>query len=131
MNLVVMQGNITRDIELIFAQGSGLGIAKFGIAVSRMKKGETDFFNCVSFGKTAETISECLHKGSPILITGHLQSGNYENKKGDKVYTTDVIVDRFDFIGKKEDTDEQKARGSEYTSNPDLDPINDQDIPFN
>ena len=102
MNVIILKGNITRDIDLKFAQGSGTGVAKFGIAVSRMKKDESDFLNCVAFGKTAELIAENLKKGSPILITGHLQTGSYDAKDGHKVYTTDVIVDRFEFIGKKE-----------------------------
>jgi len=73
MNIVIIKGNITKDIDLKFAQGSGLGIAKFSVAVARMKKDDpSDFFNCTAFGKTAETIAERLHKGSPILITGHL-----------------------------------------------------------
>jgi len=128
MNIVIIKGNITKDIDLKFAQGSGLGIAKFSVAVARMKKDDpSDFFNCTAFGKTAETISERLHKGSPILITGHLQSGSYDHKEGHKVYTTDVIVDRFEFIGKKEENQESAA-----SPNEDVTPIDDDltDIPF-
>jgi len=128
MNIVIIKGNITKDIDLKFAQGSGLGIAKFSVAVARMKKDDpSDFFNCTAFGKTAETIAERLHKGSPILITGHLQTGSYDHKEGHKVYTTDVIVDRFEFIGKKEENQESAAANTE---NNDITPIDDGDIPF-
>jgi len=102
-----------------------MAIAKFSIAVSRMKKDDpSDFFNCTAFGKTAELIAERLGKGSPILINGHLQSGSYTNKADVKVYTTDVIVDRFDFIGKKEDNPVNNTN-SEVTEIDDL-----SDVPF-
>ena len=109
MNLIVMRGNICRDIDIKNSQ-SGMAIAKFSLAVSRMKKDDpSDFFNCTAFGKTAEIIAENLHKGAPILINGHLQTGSYDHKDGHKVYTTDVIVDRFEFIGKKEDNNSNAA----------------------
>ena len=126
MNLCVFKGNITREIVLTFAQGSGMGIAKFGIAVSRMKKDDpSDFFNVTAFGKTAEIIAERLAKGSPILITGHLQTGSYDHKNGYKVYTTDVIVDRFEFVGNKQ---ESAAHTSGVDSG--ITPVDDGDIPF-
>ena len=129
MNLCIFKGNITRDIALTFAQGSGLGIAKFGIAVSRMKKDDpSDFFNVVAFGKTAEIIAERLGKGSPILINGHMQTGSYDHKDGHKVYTTDLIVDRFEFLGKKGDNSVTTPQ-----ENKDIDgvtPIDNGDIPF-
>ena len=129
MNLCVFKGNISRDITLTFAQGSGMGIAKFGIAVSRMKKDDpSDFFNCTAFGKTAELIAERLSKGSPILITGHLQTGSYTNKSDIKVYTTDVIVDKFDFVGgKKEDGQESTYEKQEVKE---VEEVDEDCIPF-
>jgi len=129
MNVTILKGNICRDIDLKFVKDGVMAIAKFGIAVSRMKKDDdSDFFNCTAFGKTAELITERLGKGSPILITGHLQSGSYDHKNGYKVYTTDVIVDRFYFLGKKEDnpvtTNQENKDISEIT------PVDDSEIPF-
>ena len=137
MNIIILKGNISRDIELKFAQGSGMAVAKFGIAVARMKKEDpADFFNCTAFGKTAEIIADRLEKGKPILINGHLQSGKYD-KDGRTVFTTDVIVDRFEFIGKKEDNNSSNSNqsgnnggGHDFGSNSDVTPIDDGDIPF-
>ena len=94
-----------------------------------MKKDDpSDFFNVVAFGKTAEIIAERLGKGSPILINGHMQTGSYDHKDGHKVYTTDLIVDRFEFLGKKGDIPVATSQ-----ENKDIDgvtPIDDGDIPF-
>ena len=86
-------GNLTKDIDLKFQAGSGLAIGKFSLAVARQKKGETDFINCIAFGKTAETMSQYLFKGSKVAVEGHIQTGSYTNKEGHKVYTTDVVID--------------------------------------
>ena len=127
MNITVLKGNISRDINLKFAQGSGTAVAKFGIAVARIKKDDpADFFNCTAFGKTAELIANTLSKGKPILINGHLQSGKYD-KDGHTVYTTDVIVDRFEFISRKEGNSNDSTSTD---SNSDITPIDDGDIPF-
>lgn len=98
MNKTMLLGRVTKDIELKFGK-DGMAIAKFSVAVNRMKKGEVDYPNCIAFGKTAETIANYIKKGSQIGIEGHIQTGSYTNKDGHKVYTTDVIVDRFDFVG--------------------------------
>lgn len=99
MNKVVLIGNLTKDVDLSFAAGSGIAVGRFTVAVARMKKGESDFPNCISFGKTAETIAQYFFKGSKIAIEGHIQTGSYDAKDGTKRYTTDVIVDRFEFVG--------------------------------
>lgn len=107
MNKVFLNGRLTKDIDLTFAQGSGMAICKFNLAVNRkFKKDETDFFNCIAFNKTGEIIAEHFKKGSPILLEGHIQTGSYENKEGRRVYTTDIIVDSFDFIASKKTTQE-------------------------
>lgn len=95
-----------------------------------MKKDDpSDFFNVTAFGKTAELIAERLGKGSPILITGHIQNGSYTDKEGNKKYTSDVIVDRFEFIGKKEDSQGSQETNS-FGSNSDITPVDDNCIPF-
>ena len=126
MNIVILKGNITKDIDLRFAKNKDMAIAKFGIAVARMKKDDpADFFNVTAFGKQAETIAERLGKGDPILIKGHLQTGSYDHKDGYKVYTTDVMLESFEFIGGK------KEKTTKNTASDDFEPVeDDQDIPF-
>ena len=96
MNNVNLIGRVTRDIELHNGQNST--VCKFSLAVNRrFKKDETDFINCVAFGKTAETISQYVSKGQQFAVSGRLQTGSYD-RDGQKVYTTDVIVESFTYI---------------------------------
>lgn len=99
MNKVFITGRLTKDVLL--TQSGETAIARFTTAVDRVKEG-ADFISCVAFGKTAETINKYMAKGSKIVIDGHIQTGNYE-KDGQRIYTTDVIVDRFEFGSYKED----------------------------
>lgn len=102
MNIVTLVGRITRDVEL---HNNNTAVAKFSVAVDRRfkKEGEptADFINCVAFGKTAEIIEKYFKKGSRIGVVGRIQTGSYTNKDGNKVYTTDVVVDGFDFLDSK------------------------------
>lgn len=111
MNQVICMGRVTKDIELRNTQ-SGMATAKFSIAIDRGKDKEgnsrgTDFPNCVAFGKTAESLAKFTGKGLRVAIIGRIQTGSYE-KEGQKVYTTDIMVDRVKFIDWKE-KDEQNA----------------------
>lgn len=100
MNKVILIGRLTKDPELNFAAGSGTAIARFSLAVTRpFKKDETDFINCIAFGKTGETIAQYLTKGRQLAISGSIRTGSYDAKDGTKRYTTDVVVDSFEFIG--------------------------------
>ena len=100
MNKVVLIGRLTRDPELNYAAGSGTAITRFTLAVTRpFKKDETDFINCLSFGKAAETIAQYIRKGRQLAITGSVRTGSYTAKDGTKRYTTDIVVDSFEFIG--------------------------------
>ena len=101
MNVVILRGNLTRDVELRTTQNDNK-VAKFGIAVRREIKNsegnyDSDFFNCIAFGKLAETIDKYFHKGSGIIIEGHIQTGSYEKEDGTKVFTTDIVVGRIEF----------------------------------
>lgn len=104
MNISIIKGRISRDPEIKTA-ASGLMIARFSLAVDRIaKKGEkktADFIPCVAFGTTAETIGKYCEKGKAILVSGHIQTGKYTTESGENRYTTDVIVDRFEFCGSK------------------------------
>lgn len=105
MNKVILMGRMTRDPEIRHAQGSGMAVARFSLAVDRKKKRDdsqgADFPSCVAFDKQAENIGKYFSKGTKILIEGHLQTGSYKNKNGDTVYTTDVIVDAWEFVESK------------------------------
>ena len=128
MNKVILTGRLTKDVDLRTVQSTGNSVAKFTIAVNRdFKKDETDFINCTAFGKTAETIERFFTKGRPIMITGRIQVSSYD-KDGQKRYSTDVIVDNFEFMLK--DNTEQGQQSS--TSYDDLgEGIDlDEDVPF-
>lgn len=97
MNQVTLLGRLTRDPELKYTP-SGKAFCRFSIAINReFNREETDFINCVAWDKRAETIAEYLRKGRRILLQGRIQTGSYD-KDGQKVYTTDIVVDKFEFI---------------------------------
>lgn len=100
MNHVAIIGRLTKAPAT--SQSGETFFARFTLAVDRpTKKDEADFISCVAFGKTAEAIEKYLNKGSKIAVEGRIQTGSYTNKDGQKVYTTDVIVERFDFCESK------------------------------
>ena len=106
MNRTFLMGRITKDPDIKTAQ-SGTVMLNFTIAVTRQfaKEGEerqSDFINCKAFSKTAENIAKFFSKGKLILIEGRIQTGSYE-KDGNKVYTTDIMVEGFHFTGEKKD----------------------------
>lgn len=113
MNLVVLTGRLTRDPELKFGQ-SGKAYSRFSLAVDRpMQKGETDFINCVAFGKTAELIGEYLRKGRKAGVTGRLQMSRYE-VNGEKRTSYDVVVDTIEFLESKGASDSTGYEPHDY-----------------
>jgi single-strand DNA-binding protein len=135
MNKIVLLGRLTRDIEL--RQAGETSVANFSLAVNRTFKrdGEpdADFFNCVAFGKRAETLAQYVHKGNQLAVEGHVQLGQYTNKDGANVKTFDVMVDGFDFIGGKSENNETqtKTEAPTKTENLDLDlDLEIDDLPF-
>ena len=104
MNSVQLIGRLTRDPEIRYTDG-GASIARFGLAVDRRFKQENgadaDFINIVSFGKTAEFIEKYFHKGMKIALNGRIQTGNYTDKDGKKVYTTDIVAENVEFCESK------------------------------
>lgn len=102
MNTVQLLGRMVKDPDINVT--SNTTVVKFTLAVNRFKKGEADFINCVAFGKTAENIANFFFKGNQIAIKGRIQTGSYDAQDGTKRYTTDVVVEGFDFIdGNKKD----------------------------
>ncbi|EDT26148.1 MULTISPECIES: single-stranded DNA-binding protein [Clostridium] len=96
MNTVQLLGRMVKDPDINVT--SNTTVAKFTLAVNRFKKGEADFISCVAFGKTAENIANFFFKGNQIAIKGRIQTGSYDAQDGTKRYTTDVVVEGFDFI---------------------------------
>lgn len=104
MNSVQLVGRFTRDPEIKYTDG-GLSVAKYTLAIDRRfkKEGEqaADFISCVAFGKTAEFIERYFRQGMRIGAMGRIQTGNYTNKEGIKIYTTDVVVEQVEFVENK------------------------------
>ena len=102
MNNCVLIGRLTRDPELNYTQG-GTAVCKFTLAidrpVSKDKEKQADFIRIVTFGKQAENCDKYLAKGRQTAVQGSIQTGNYKNKDGQTVYTTDVIANRVEFLG--------------------------------
>lgn len=152
MNKVVLIGRLTKDPELRFAAGSGTAVARFTLAVNRQfKKDEADFISCIAFGKTGETIAQYITKGRQLAVSGNIRTGSYEAQDGTRRYTTDVIIDSFDFIDSNSSNGNARSNsnfnaennnfntgfGSQNNSfnessfnNDDMMPIDDGDIPF-
>lgn len=106
MNSVQLIGRLTKDIELRYTQ-EGVAVGSFQLAVNRPFKNtqgeqEADFISCQVWRKTAENLEKFTRKGVQIGIIGHIKTGSYENNEGKRVYTTDVIVEKFDLLERKE-----------------------------
>ena len=127
MNKVVLVGRLTKDPELRYAAGSGVATCRITVAVNRMKKDEADFINCVVFNKLAELIAQYFVKGRQIAIAGHIQTGSYLKDDGTKVYTTDVVVETFDFI---DSNSSNRNDTSNSSMDDDFTPVDDGDMPF-
>ena len=108
MNKVILMGRLTRDPDVRYSQ-SGLAIARYTLAVDRrfVRSNEggdqqtADFISCVVFGKGAEFAEKYLHQGTKIAASGRIQTGSYTNRDGQKVYTTDVVVEDQEFAESK------------------------------
>ena len=130
MNKVILIGRMTKDAELKFIGGSGQAISKFTLAVKRpFKKDETDFINCTAFGKQAETIASYVQKGQEIAIEGNIKTGSYE-KDGQRFYTTEIIVNSFEFIGNKKQGGAEEGTKDDDGFLQEMEPTDDDDAPF-
>lgn len=123
MNNVNLLGRLVNDIELRQSAG-GTSMAKFRVAVNRQFKNangerEADFINCIAFKQTAELIARYFAKGSMIALDGRIQTGSYENQQGQKVYTTDIVVNNIYFTGQSNQNNngQQQNNGQQYHNN--------------
>ena len=106
MNRWIGMGRLTKDPE-IRSSADGMMVGNYTLAVDRRgKENEADFIRVVTFGKAAEFANKYFHKGTKVLVTGHIQTGSYTNKDGQKIYTTDIIAEDQEFCEKKQ-TDQQ------------------------
>ena len=117
MNKVILIGRLTKDTETRVSQGDNpTYITRYTLAVDRRfkKDGEpsADFINCVAFGKSAEFAEKYFFKGMKVAITGRLQSGNYTNKEGQKVYTTDVVIEEQEFAESKQSNEQHHEQST-------------------
>lgn len=118
INRAIFTGRLTKDVDLRYTK-SGTAVATFNLAVKRRFKSandetESDFIECVIWRKSAENLANLTHKGSLIGVEGRIQTRNYENKQGNRVYVTEVIVDTFSLLESK---GQEKETGSRTQSN--------------
>ena len=129
MNKVMLIGRLTKDVQL---REGNTSVARFTMAVNRRTRDEADFLPCVAFGRTAETIAKYVKKGHRLGVSGRLETGSYTNREGQKVYTTDVIVEDFYFIEAKSAEPQEREPEPKQTDDfmPVPDAIDDADLPF-
>lgn len=136
MNNVSLIGRLTKDPDLRYTS-SGMAVATFSLAVQRSfrnKEGnyEADFINCVCWNKSGETLANHVKKGQRIGVTGRIQTRNYENEQGNRVYVTEVVVEGFTFLEKKDENQNSNqggfgAKQSGFNQGP---TITNDDLPF-
>ena len=123
MNKVILMGRLTRDPEVRYSQGDNpLAIARYTLAVDRRFKrdGEAtaDFINCVAFGRQAEHVERYYRQGLKVVVSGRIQTGSYTNREGQKVYTTEVVVEEQEFAESKSASDNYMASHPQQSAAP-------------
>jgi hypothetical protein len=160
INNVVLVGRLTRDVDLRYTS-NGTAYASFTVAVERNFKNqngekETDFINCAMWRKAAENFANFTHKGSQVGIEGRIQTRNYENQQGQKVYVTEVLAENFSLLeprnttsrlegdresfndghvntfngNKNANTSGNFANNDPFTANGNAVDVSDEDLPF-
>jgi single-strand DNA-binding protein len=139
MNKVIIIGRLTKDAEVRYGGHNNTAVARYTLAVDRKFKTEgqptADFINCIAFGKLGEFAEKYLHKGVKIAVTGRIQTGSYTGKDGNKVYTTDVVVEEQEFCESKNASQQNnntqpapQTSGNDFMSIPDN---IESELPFN
>lgn len=141
MNKVILMGRLTRDPEVRYSNGeTATAVARFTLAVDRRyvkqdSDQKADFISCVAFAKHAEFVEKYYRQGMRVIVCGRIQTGSYTNRNGQKVYTTDVIVEESEFAESKAASqsrasnakESETGMGDNFMSVSDL----DDDLPFN
>ncbi len=149
MNKVIIMGRLTRDPEVRYSSGErAMAIARYTLAVDRrMRRASTseeqtaDFIPCVAFDKSGEFAEKYFKQGMRVLVSGRIQTGSYTNKDGQKVYTTEVIVEDQEFADSKNSAGNTGGYTQEYKPSPSSassdgfmnipDGVDDEGLPFN
>ena len=131
MNKVILMGRLTKDPDMR-GEGTSL-VARYTLAVDRRytkdNEQQTDFINCVVFAKGAEFAEKYLKKGTKVVITGRIQTGSYTNKDGQKIYTTDVIIEEQEFAESKAASQQNSAPSADEDFM-NITPEQKDDMPF-
>lgn len=151
MNKVILMGRLTRDPDVRYSAGdNSTAVARYTLAVDRRfsrredngNGQNADFISCVAFGKSAEFAEKYLHQGTKIVITGRIQTGSYVNRDGQKVYTTDVVVEDQEFAESKATDSGSRSENSKQQNSRNAAPVDesrfmnipeglDEELPFN
>ena len=148
MNRAILMGRLTRDPEVRYSSGErSMAIARYTLAVDRgFKRGDSseqnaDFIPCVAFDKAGEFAERYFRQGMRVLVSGRIQTGSYTNKEGQKVYTTEVIIDTQEFADSKGASDgsssyQASTRPSPASASTDgfmniPDGVDEEGLPFN
>ena len=119
MNKVILMGRLTRDPDVRYTQGERqMAIARYTLAVDRRGRGSNntnseqtaDFIQCVAFDRSAEFAEKYFHQGTKLVVTGRIQTGSYTNKDGNRVFTTDVVVENQEFAESKAASDMNRGQ---------------------
>ncbi len=132
MNKVILTGRLTRDPESRMSSNS-MEVSRFSLAcqndfVSRDGERSTEFINCVAFGRTATTINKYCAKGRMIAVTGRIRNSSYDAQDGSKRYTTDVIVENFEFLGGTGSSESNVSTPRDNTSHESVSNIETTDV---
>ncbi|MBU7560856.1 single-stranded DNA-binding protein [Weissella cibaria] len=135
MNRVVLVGRLTKDVELRYTT-SGAAVGTFSLAVNRQFTNsngdrETDFINAVIWRKSAENFANFTSKGSLVAVEGRLQTRNYENQQGQRVYVTEVIVDNFSLLESRAESEQRRNQNNNNQSQGDFNSAPAQQNNFN
>jgi single-strand DNA-binding protein len=132
LNKVILIGRLSRDPELKFTTGAGIAVASFTLAVNRKIAGQdgkkqADFIQVICWRKLAEIVANNLGKGRKVLVSGNIQTRNYQAQDGHKVYITEVVADEVEFLDYPKDSGTSSA---DPANGNDFFPVEDDDIPF-
>jgi single-strand DNA-binding protein len=151
MNKVILMGRLTRDPDVRYSQNAdgSMAVARFTLAVDRRRargngdgnEQTADFISCVAFGRQGEFVEKYFHQGTKVVVTGRIQTGSYTNKDGQKVYTTDVVVEEQEFAESKSSASANEAAYTPSRPEPSTaagdgfmnipDGVEDEGLPFN
>ena len=149
MNKVILMGRLTREPDVRYSQNAdgSMAVTRYTVEVDRRRarnnndEQSADFISCVAFGRSGEFAEKYLHQGTKIVVTGRIQTGSYTNKDGQRVYTTDVVVEEQEFAESKSAAsgetaaytpsrpEPSAAAGDGFMNSPDG--VEDEGLPFN